>query len=67
MSKIYQVFVTEQDGCFIAETPAICITTNIPEIQDTPVEFYDNTRAGAIQQVLNYLKQMGLHGRLRVM
>jgi hypothetical protein len=67
MSKIYEVFVYEDDGCFMAETSAICINTNIPEIADTPVEFYDNTRAGVINQVLDVLKSRGLHGRLRVM
>jgi hypothetical protein len=67
MSKIYEVYVYENDGCFIAETSAICINTNIPEIAGTPVEFYDNTRDGVINQVLNAFKSMGLHGRLRVM
>ncbi len=66
MTKIYEVFITEERGCFIADTPAICINTNIPEIKDTPVEFYDNTRLGVIHQILNALKARGHHGILRI-
>jgi hypothetical protein len=66
MLKIYELYVYENDGCFIGETSAICINTNSPEIAGTPVEFYDNTREGVVSQVLSALKSMGLHGRLRV-
>ncbi len=68
MSKIYEVYVyaLEDNRGFLAESPDCCIKTNIPEIMGTPVEFYDNTREGAINQVLAHFKAKGLHGRLRV-
>ena len=66
MSKIYEVYVQELDCGFMAESPSCCINTNIPEIQDTPIEFYAETRAEVIAKVLEHLKYLGLHGRLRV-
>jgi hypothetical protein len=67
MKKVYEVYVYEDRGCFVAETPTICINTNMEELQGTPVEFYDNSRNGVIQQVLKELKARGHSGVLRVM
>jgi hypothetical protein len=66
MRKVYEVYVYEIDSGFMAESPACCINTNIPEIKDTPIEFYAETRADVIGKVLEHFKYLGLHGHLRV-
>jgi hypothetical protein len=66
MSKIYEVYVYKLNRGFMAESPSCCINTNIPEIADTPIEFYGETRDAVIGKVLEHLKHLGLHGRLRV-
>lgn len=67
MKKIIKLWVYEnENGSFLGESDSICINTNIPEIADTPVEFWGNSKDSVIQQVLDYLKSTGEHGILRV-
>ena len=67
MKKIIKLWVYENaDGSFIGESESICINTNIPEIADTPIEFWGNSKNCVVQQVLSYLKAKGEHGILRI-
>ena len=67
MKKIIKLWIYKNDdGSFLGESDSICINTNIPEIADTPIEFWGNSKDSVIQQVLDYLKGRGEHGILRV-
>ena len=67
MQKIVKLWIYEnEDGSFLGESDSICINTNIPEIADTPVEFWGNSRGSVIEQVLSHLKAKGEHGILRI-
>jgi hypothetical protein len=67
MKKIVKLWIYENDdGSFIGETDAILIKTNIPELAGTSVEFWDDSKEGVVQQVLDYFKRKGEHGILRI-
>jgi hypothetical protein len=61
-----QLFINEEDGCWIGETPAICINTNIVELQNEPVLFYGNDMWDVIHQVKAVLKSRGLTGTIQI-
>jgi len=63
MIKLFlnQVEATDTSrGYWIGETEAICINTNIPELKNTPVEFYGDDMHDVIHQVQAVLKSQGL-------
>ena len=67
MKKIVKLWIYQNDdGSFLGESDSICINTNIPEIADTPIEFWGESRGSVIKQVLDHLKAKGEHGILRI-
>ena len=53
-------------GYWIGETEAICINTNIPELKNTPVEFYGDEMFDVVRQVQAVLKSKGLPTGIQV-
>ena len=67
MKKIVKLWIYDNDnGSFLGDSDSICINTNIPEIANTPVEFWGDSKECVVQQVLGYLKTKGEHGILRI-
>ena len=61
-----QLFIAEDNGCYIGETSAICINTNIPELKNQPVLFYGDTKICVIDQVKKVLQEKGLTGSIQL-
>ena len=53
-------------GYWIGETEAICINTNVPELKNTPVEFYGDEMFDVVRQVQAVLKSKGLPTGIQV-
>lgn len=65
--SIFHNPATEFSGEFYSgESEQIVIRTNCAEIQNMPVEFLGETRQAVIEQVIAYLRGMGLSGRLKI-
>jgi hypothetical protein len=55
--KTINLWIYQKDtNVFLGEAPELCINTNIPEIKDTPIEFWANSYNEIIQQVKTYAK-----------
>ena len=55
--KTINLWIHQEDtNVFLGEAPELCINTNIPEIKDTPIEFWANSYDEIIQQVKTYAK-----------
>jgi hypothetical protein len=69
---IYKTWIYEtpahelQRGYFEAEVEGVYIRTNCPELQNQPVMFCHDTRAGVIAQIIQHLKAAGFSGKLRI-
>jgi hypothetical protein len=71
MTQVYRAYVysPDDDGmtrCFIGEIEGVNINTNIPELKDTPIEFYGDTREELLRGMVTFLKGTGKTGVLRV-
>ena len=66
MSKIYKAYVYQEHRGFMGEIDGVHINTNIPEIQNTPVEFYADTKQSLLAEMVKFLKGTGRTGILRV-
>jgi hypothetical protein len=65
--SINQVEANETSrGYWVGETDAICINTNIPELKNTPVEFYGDDMFDVIHQVQAVLKSKGMPTGIQV-
>lgn len=69
---IYKTWIYEtaadkfQRGFFEAEVEGVYIRTNCPELQNQPIVFCHDTRVGVITQIIEYLKAVGVSGKLRI-
>lgn len=61
-----QLYIREDNGCYIGETPSICIKSNIKELQNEPVLFYGSTKSSVIDQVITVLRSRKLSGRIQL-
>jgi hypothetical protein len=69
MNTVYKAYVYSPDdytNCFIGEIEGVNIKTNIVEIQNTPVEFYGDTKQKLLEEMIKYLKSKGKSGFLRI-
>jgi len=67
MTKIYKAYVYEEPcGRFMGEIDGIYINTNIGEIKNTPIEFYADSKQALLDEMVKFLKGIGLTGILRV-
>jgi hypothetical protein len=64
--KAYVYSPTEYTNCFIGEIEGVNIRTNIPELQNTPVEFYGSSKEKLLSEMIAFLKGSGKSGVLRV-
>jgi hypothetical protein len=64
---LVELFIMEDNGAYVGETSAITIRSNNADINGTPVEFWGNTRASVVEQVIAQLKARGLTGKLRIL
>jgi hypothetical protein len=61
-----QLCIREDNGCYIGETTAICIKTNIAELKNEPVLFYGSTKDCVIDQVITVLRSRKLSGKIQL-
>jgi len=71
MKTVYKAYVyspneDSMDRCFIGEIEGVNIRTNVAELQDTPIEFYGDTKADLLASMVEFLKGSGKTGILRV-
>jgi len=69
MTQIFKAWVYENAehlGGFTGEIEGVEIQTNIQELKGTPVEFYANTRADLLSNMVGFLKSQGKTGVLRI-
>jgi hypothetical protein len=69
MAQIFKAWVYENEehlGGFTGEIDGVEIQTNIQELKGTPVEFYANTRADLLSNMIGFLKSQGKTGVLRI-
>jgi hypothetical protein len=64
---IINLYIYEQNGAFLGESSEICINSNIPEIAQTPVEFWGSDRQSVIDQVKAHARQKFGAGSIRLM
>ena len=65
--NVWKVSASESSqGYWTADSAQIMINTNMIELQNTPVEFYSDTKEGIINQVIALLKVRGMSGKLRI-
>lgn len=69
MAQIFKAWVYENPehlGGFTGEIDGVEIQTNIEELKGTLVEFYANTRADLLSNMVSFLKSQGKTGVLRI-
>ena len=66
MTQVFKAYVYQDNRCFIGEIDGININTNIPEIKNTPVEFYASSKQELLADMVKFLKGTGRTGVLRV-
>jgi hypothetical protein len=66
MAKIYKAYVYQDDRCFTGEIEGIFINTNVVELQNTPIEFYADSKQALLADMVKFLKGTGHTGILRV-
>ena len=66
MVKIYKAYVYQDDRGFTGEIEGININTNVVELQNTPIEFYADSKQALLADMVKFLKGTGHTGILRV-
>ena len=66
MKQVFKAYVYQDNRCFIGEIDGVNINTNIPEIKNTPIEFYANSKQELLADMVKFLKGTGRTGVLRV-
>jgi hypothetical protein len=66
MTQIFKAHVYQDDRCFIGEIEGINIKTNVVELQNTPIEFYADSKQELLAEMVKFLKGTGKTGILRV-
>ena len=67
MKNIYKAYLYEEPcGRFMGEIDGVYINTNISEIQNTPIEFYADSKQSLLSEMVKFLKGTGRTGVLRV-
>lgn len=66
MAKIYKAYVYQDDRGFTGEIEGININTNVVELQNTPIEFYADSKQALLADMVKFLKGTGHTGILRV-
>ena len=61
-----QLCIREDDGCYIGETTAIRMKTNIRELKGELVLFYGATKDEVINQVITVLRAKKLSGKIQL-
>ena len=67
MTKVYKAYVYQElCGRYMGEIDGVYINTNISEIQNTPIEFYADSKQSLLSEMVKFLKGTGRTGVLRV-
>ena len=66
MTKVYKAYIYQEQRGFMGEIDGVHINTNIPEIQNTPIEFYADSKQSLLSEMVKFLKGTGRTGILRV-